>query len=115
MAAADRGIALLETLIALVILGTAGANAVAVLVESTDGFQQVAREERDVQDQSRLLTAISLLSRSDLEQRLGERLAGPYTVEVRHPEVEIYRVRVRSLGQPPSQALETALYRPGGR
>lgn len=102
---------LLEVLIALLILGVTGASAVGLLIQSASHVVATEEAERRAEDESRLMAALSLLSRSDLEQRLGIRAAGPYDVSVVRLSAELYSISVGERGAE-SPRLVTMLYRP---
>lgn len=107
-----RGVALLETLIALVILAFGALSTVEVLAESGAASRRADEVERNLRDASRLLTAATLLSSNDLEERSGVRSAGPYEVEILRVKADIYRIRVRQREEPSWMSLETSVYRP---
>lgn len=107
----DRGIALLEVLVALTILGTAGLSLVGVLREASAAEAATRREEHEVQAADRLLVALSLLSRSELEQRIGVYPLGEYAVNIERPEGALFRIAVSSLDRPDRMLLVTVVYR----
>src|SRR5207237_8836431 len=89
---ADRGIALLETLVALAILSGAG---LALFELVTRGFQaeREARErERVLAVEDRVLTALTLLKRDELDRRLGRHPLGEWMVDLERPERPRYRI-----------------------
>lgn len=111
MPSAERGVALLEVLVALVILATA-AIALVELVDAGTRALTVARvRERELADEDRLLSAYTLLARSDLDRRLGTRDVGPYLVNVQRPEPVLYRIAVSREKAPDVEDLVTVVYR----
>lgn len=112
MRGGERGVALLEVLVALTILGIAGTTAIALLVGYGDALARNAAEERRVADESRLLTALTLLSREDLANRLGAHRAGLYAVEIRRVSAVLYELQVGMNDDPVWSRLETMVYRP---
>ena len=110
MFANERGGVLLEVVVALVILVTAGVALVETASHAVRAAGRLAEVERTLVDQDRLLTAYSLLDRRDLERRVGWRIVGPYAVTVRRHGFELFGVAV---GRPDAAPdLETVLYRP---
>ncbi|TMD02344.1 MAG: hypothetical protein E6J01_17940 [Chloroflexi bacterium] len=94
---AERGVVLVEVLVAVLILGIAGL----ALMELCGGGLRatIAAEAREHEqaDAERLLSAYTLLKRTELDQRLGDRRVGPYVVNVQRPERELYRIAVADL------------------
>jgi hypothetical protein len=108
----ERGVALLEVLAALAIFAAAAVSAVGLLAQDAELERRAEAAERRVADEERLLTAMTLLTRDDMDRRLGRRSAGPYVVETQRPERLIYRVTVGLADAPDSPDLATLLYRP---
>jgi type II secretory pathway pseudopilin PulG len=111
MLRSDRGIALLEVLVALAVLSGAG---LALLDLVTGGL----RAERDAREresvlavEERVLTALTLLKRDELDRRLGRHPIGELVIEIQRPERTLYRIAVSQ--QEPSQVedLVTVVYR----
>ncbi len=107
-----RGVALLEVLAALVILGVAGLALVEVVTGGTRALAEARVREAEVADQDRLLTAYSLLTREELNQRLGRHDVGPYVVEIQRPERSLFRLSLARLTAPRVEDLVTVVYRP---
>lgn len=112
---AERGVVLLEILAAVLILTVAGLSLVALTATSARATAAAASRERIQRDEDRLLAAYSLLTRQDLDLRLGEREVGPYVVEVERPEPTLYRVAIAEVRSPAVQDLVTVLDRPEPR
>jgi hypothetical protein len=104
-----RGAVLLEVLAAVAIFASAAVTTVGLLAQLADGTRRAQEAERAVADQERLLTAYWLLTRDDLDRRLGPRAVGLYVVEVQRPEPDLYRV---SVGDSAGPELVTLLHRP---
>src|SRR6478609_384766 len=68
------GVVLLEALVALVILVTAGAAAVTMAAQSAHDIQRIAEAERNLRAASAFLDVVSLWSRDDLDRHLGSRM-----------------------------------------
>lgn len=111
----ECGVALLEVLAALLIFSTAAVSVVGLLDQSTEHERRAEAAERRVADEERLLTAMTLLTRDDLDRRLGRRTAGPYVVETLRPTPVIYRVTVGLADAPDAPDLATLVYRPDPR
>lgn len=89
----DRaGVALLEVLVALAILFAAGAAATGAVQAALAAERRAAVVESELLDGDRLLTALTLLTRPDLDRRLGVRRIGVWQVEILRPEPTLYRI-----------------------
>lgn len=107
-----RGVALLEVLVALVVLGFAGLALVEVAAQGLRALGHAQAVERRVADEDRLLAAYTLLDRRDLGQRAGLHRVGPYDVRVDRLDFTLFRIAVGPAGEPAD--LATVVYRPGG-
>ena len=107
----ERGVVLLEVLVALTVLSV-GALA---LVESVDAGLQAERRARQreavLASEERLLSAMTLLRRAELDQRLGRRPIGEFIVDVQRPEPTLYRIGVLQSDAPTVEDLVTVVYR----
>src|ERR1043166_5024887 len=107
----ERGVVLLEVLVALTVLSV-GALA---LVESVDAGLQAERRDRQreavLASEERLLHAMTLLRRAELDQRLGRRPIGEFIVDVQRPEPTLYRIGVLQSDAPTVEDLVTVVYR----
>jgi prepilin-type N-terminal cleavage/methylation domain-containing protein len=106
----SKGFALLEVLVALAILGTAGLAVVELAAQGTRAVTHALEVERRVADEDRLLRAYSLLNRRDLGQRVGLARVGPYAVRVERLDFALFRIALGAADGPVD--LETILYRP---
>lgn len=93
----ERGVALLEVLAAVMILGIAGLSLIELTAGGMRATSAARARERDLADAERLLAAHTLLTRAELDQRLGDRQVGPYVVNIRRPERELYRIAIADL------------------
>lgn len=109
---AERGLVLLEVLAAIVILTVAGLSLVEVASAGLSATATAAARESVQQDEDRLMVAYTLLSRGDLDLRLGDREVGPYVVRIGRPEPALYRVAISSAASPTVEDLVTLLFRP---
>ncbi len=105
------GVVLLEALIALVILTTAGAAAVTLVAESARDVQRVRAAEAEMRDASAFMDAVSLWSRDDLDRHIGDRHQGAWMMRIDRPTSTLY---VATLTNTATQAelLRTSLFRP---
>lgn len=108
-----RGITLLEVLVALAILGTAGVATLTALTAGLSAERDAAARERALADEERVLAAMSLLQRSELDQRIGRHTIGEFVVSVQRPERTLYRIAVARAESPHVEDLVTVVYRRG--
>ena len=108
----SSGFALLEALLALMILSTAGLSFVAAVDSRVRLAAEAESRERAIVDAGRVLTAMTLLKREDLDQRLGRREVGEFVVEVERPERTLYRIAIRESAAMAVEQLVTVVYRP---
>lgn len=108
----ERGMTLLEVLVALALLAAGGAALLATASAALREERQARTEERAVDAASRVLAATSLLTGADLDRRLGERVVGEFLVRVERPEPGLYRVSVAEVTSPDLELLATVLYQP---
>jgi type II secretory pathway component PulJ len=107
----ERGAALLEAMVALAILAGAGASAVSLVSASLRAEREMADRERTLLAADRLLAAATLLTRTDLDRRLGRRDAGEFVVEVQRPRPSLYRIAVSESRAPEFELLVTVVFR----
>lgn len=110
MTATRRGAALLEALVALAVLGTVGSAAAWSATESLRAVARFHEREQVQRKADRLLTAVSLWPRADLDRHLGSSRQGPWRLRIDRPLITIYDV---SLIDTVSNAvlIRTSLYR----
>lgn len=111
MRAGERGVALLEVLVAVLILSVAGLGFVDLVGAGTRAVGTARARERELADEERLLAAYTLLSRGDLDRRLGRRDVGPYVVNVERPERVLYRIALARNEFLAVEDLVTVVYR----
>jgi hypothetical protein len=111
-----RGAALLEVVAAVAILATAGISWLALLGAHAEAMGTTRARERELADEERLLAAHALLTRAELEQRIGMHLVGPYRLSVQRPERELFRIAVGRGAESAPEDLVTVVFReaPGG-
>ena len=107
----SRGVALLEVLAAILILTVAGLGFVELVSAGTRALTTARARERELADEERLLAAYTLLTRSDLDRRIGRREVGPYLADVQRPEQTLYRIALLRHEAPEVEDLVTVVYR----
>jgi hypothetical protein len=108
----DRGFALLEAILALAMLTGSGLVTIGVVRQALAIESGLRSREAVILDADRVLTAMSLLSRSDLDRRLGDREVRGFGVRVSRPTATMYRVSVRENRAASGELLVTLLHRP---
>lgn len=89
------GAALLEAIVALAVLGTAGVAALVLVRDAVRTVEHAREAERRMGDAHVFMSAVSLWTREDLDRRLGERPQGPWRLAILRPEPTLYRVTLR--------------------
>lgn len=107
------GFALLEAIIAITILSLSGVLLVTTAAEAHRAVVSAAVADAELLAASRLLDAVSLWSRTELDQRLGERPQGEMRMEIIRLTGVTYQVRLRSADE--RLLLATVLYRSDAR
>jgi len=107
----ERGVALLEVLVAILLIAVAGLGLVELVSGNIRAVTTASEREMELADMSRLLTAHTLLTRADLDLRLGAREVGPYVVRVQRPETQLYRIAVARAATPSIEDLVTVVFR----
>ena len=107
----DRGVVLLEVMVALVILATAGI----ALVETVGAGLRAERDARECENtlaaEERLLAALTLLNRREFDQRIGRREIGEFVVDIQRPEGTLYRIALLQKQSLQVEDLVTVVYR----
>ena len=112
MSNTDRGVALIEVLAAILLLAVAGLALADLVGEELRSVAADRRRETALADEERLLGALSLLTRPDLDRRLGTWALGPYLVQVQRPERTLYRIALARADAAKIEDLATVVYRP---
>lgn len=108
---ADRGIALLETLVALAILSGAGLALLDLVTGGLRAEREARGRERVLAAEDRVLTALTLLKREELDRRLGHHPLGELIVDIERPEQTLYRIALARAESPQVEDLVTVVYR----
>ena len=96
---------------ALVILSAAGLSVVGVLDAGLASERDARARERTLAAEDRILSAMTLLARSDLDQRIGRHQIGEFTVSVQRPERTLYRIAISDMRSVQVEDLVTVVYR----
>lgn len=103
---------LLETLVALAILGGAAVALVALAGAAVRLEGRDRADERALLAADRVLAATTLLTRTELDQRIGRHTIGEFTVVVRRPETSLYRIGIGPAGTAEVEQLVTVVFKP---
>lgn len=109
---ARRGAILLECLVALTLVMLLGLPALALAKASIRALAESAAEERHLQQAERALAKASLLTRQELDLRLGSHRDDRFVINVQRPEHELYRLAVADTAAPQVELLVTVVHRP---
>lgn len=107
------GVALLEAIIALAVLGSAGLSLIAILRQAVMAQVGSQQAEQVLMNADRVLAATTLLTRVDLERRIGTRKVGEFRIEVSRPEPTLFRIALTEVRAPDRLLLVTVIHRPG--
>src|SRR5207253_10496721 len=91
MPRSNRGVALLETLVALAILSGAGLALLDLVTAGLRAERESRERERVLAVEDRVLTALTLLTRAELDRRLGRHPLGELVADIQRPERTLYR------------------------
>jgi pilin/secretion family protein with methylation motif len=107
----ERGVALLEILVAIVILATVGIALMELVGAGLRAEHDARGRETTLATEERLLSALTLLGRSELDQRTGRRIVGAFIVDIQRPEPVLYRIALLQQTSPHVEDLVTVVYR----
>jgi type II secretory pathway pseudopilin PulG len=106
-----KGAILLEALVALVIMASAGAAVAALAVESSQAVRRTRSTEAELRRADAFFALVALWPREDLDRHFGEHQQGPWRLRVERPTLTTYAITLTdSLGA--RALLRTVLYRP---
>jgi type II secretory pathway pseudopilin PulG len=92
--AGSTGSALLEVVVGLAILGTAGTSAVIAASEVARSVQVAREAEDESRRASAFMDAATLWTRDDLDRRLGERPQGPWKMRIQRIDPMLYELEL---------------------
>jgi|SRR5664279_258110 len=106
-----RGAVLLEAMVALAILASAGVTVVSLAAESARAVERARVAERELRAANAFMSAVSLWTREDLDRHLGDRRQGRWIMRVDRPRPNLYTA---ALADSATRAplLRTSLFRP---
>ena len=107
----ERGVVLLEVLVALVVLATVGIALAELAGAGLRGERDAREREMRLAAEERVLAALTLLTRSELDQRIGRRQIGEFVTDIQRPEPTLYRIAVLERRSPQVEDLVTVVYR----
>ena len=110
-----RGAVLLEVIVALAILSIAGLSLVTLVDTGLADERRAAVREHELAAEERLLAALTLLKRPELDQRLGRHALGEFVVDIERPERTLYRIALARAESPQVEELVTVVYRAAPR
>jgi len=102
---------LLEVLVAVVVLATAGVGLIELVGSGLRAEREARLRETTLATEERLLSALTLLTRKELDQRIGRRQIGEFIVDVQRPERTLYRIALLQEQSPQVEELVTVVYR----
>jgi type II secretory pathway component PulJ len=106
-----RGAVLLEALVALVIMASAGAAVAALAVECGQAVQRTRSTEAELRRADAFFAIVALWPREDLDRHFGEHKQGPWRLRVERSSRTLYAITLTdSLGA--RALLRSVLYRP---
>ncbi len=110
----ERGAVLLEVLVALMIVTATGLSLVGLLNAGVRAEWNARERERVLADEERVLAAMTLLRREELDQRVGRHAIGEFVVDVQRPERMLYRIAIAQGRSAHVEDLVTVVYRRAG-
>jgi type II secretory pathway pseudopilin PulG len=105
------GIALLEALVALLIVTVAGLAATAAVRQGAESVRRAEAADAELAEASAFFDAVALWPREDLDRHLGDRPEGGWRLHVDRPIPTLYLVTLVDSTNTRT-LLRTALYRP---
>jgi type II secretory pathway pseudopilin PulG len=111
MTSQTRGAALLEALVALALLGTVASAAAWRATEYIRAVERTHAREADQRAGARLLSAVALWPRADLDRHLGTSRQGPWRMYIERPTRTVYTILLSDTAGGASPLLQTAVYR----
>jgi hypothetical protein len=109
----ERGEVLLEVLVALTIFTVTGLSVVSLLGAGARAEQDARERERVLAAEERVLVAMTLLRREELDQRIGRHPVGEFVVDVERPERTLYRIAIAQERSAHVEGLVTVVFRRG--
>lgn len=86
----DRGVALLDAVVALFLVAVIGTAALSASTESASLLRESVRAEAEIREAAAFLHSVALWSRQTLDLRLGTRRQGPWWLQIERPDDGVY-------------------------
>jgi type II secretory pathway pseudopilin PulG len=86
------GVVLLEALVAIAVLGTVASAAAWKTAETLHAVRRTHAREAEVRAAQRLMSAVYLWPRDDLDRHLGNRAQGKWTMRVDRVNATLYEI-----------------------
>jgi hypothetical protein len=97
------------------ILSTAGLALTALLRQAVQAQAALHASEATMDAADRVLAALTLLGRDDLDRRLGRHEVGEFLADIQRPERGLYRIALAESSAPERTLLVTVVYRADAR
>jgi prepilin-type N-terminal cleavage/methylation domain-containing protein len=107
----DGGFALLEVLVALAILASAGLGLLEVVAGGLRAEREAREREHLLATEERVLAALTLLKREEFDRQLGHHPIGELVADIERPEPTLYRIGLSRGSSPQVEDLVTVVYR----
>ena len=107
----SQGVVLLEVLVALVVLSAAGLGVVSAVSAGLRAERGARERERVLVVEDRVMAALTLLTRQDLDRRVGPHPLGEFVVDVERSEATLYRIAIAQATSAQVEDLVTVVYR----
>jgi hypothetical protein len=101
---------LLEAIVALAILSSAGIALVSLAAESARAVERAHAAERVLHDGDAFFAAVTLWPREDLDRHLGDRHQGRWLMRVDRPRPDLYVISLSDSAHH-AEFLRTSVYR----
>jgi type II secretory pathway pseudopilin PulG len=108
----NDGAALMEVMIATVVLSVAGLTAVTSVSEALRAAERARAADAETEAADAFLDAVALWPREELDRRLGEREQGDWRLTIQRPEPALYSVVLADSTPERRTILRTVLFRP---
>jgi type II secretory pathway pseudopilin PulG len=107
-----QGAALLEVVVATLVLAVAGLAGTLSVGEALRAAARARAADAEARRADAFMDAVALWTREDLDRRLGDRAQGPWRLIIDRPEPELYQVALTDSTAARRLLLSTSLFRP---
>ena len=107
-----HGSALLEVVVATLVLSVAGLSATLSVAEALRAVERARAADTETLRADAFMDAVALWPREELDRRLGDRPQGPWRLRIERPEPELYLVVLTDSSAARGELLRTVLFRP---